>query len=153
VATTGTMVCHNASSGLRLRSGIAPVAALLDRGVKVALGIDQAGINDDRDMLQEMRVAWCLQRGPGHDAEPPGAATVFRMATEFGAATTGFGDRIGVLEPGRAADLVLIDWDAVAAPYLDAETPILDALLHRGKASAVRTSMVGGCVVLRDARP
>ncbi len=153
VAATGTMVCHNASSGLRLQSGIAPVAALLDRGVKVALGIDQAGINDDRDMLQEMRVAWCLQRGPGHDAEPPSAATVFRMATEFGAATTGFADRIGVLEPGRAADLVLLDWDAVATPYLDAETPVLDALLHRAKASAVRTSMVGGRVVLRDGRP
>jgi hypothetical protein len=74
------------------------------------------------------------------------------MATEFGAATTGFAGRIGTLEPGRAADLVLIDWRAVGGPYLDAETPVLEALLHRGKASAVHTSMVGGRVVLRDGR-
>lgn len=150
VASTGTRVCHNPSSGLRLQSGIAPVADLLDRGVPVALGIDQAGINDDRDMLQEMRIAWALQRRPGHDRRPPSAATVFRMATEFGAATTGFADRIGALEAGRAADLVLIDWRAVSGPYLDAATPVLEALLHRGKAAAVRTSMVGGRVVLRD---
>jgi 5-methylthioadenosine/S-adenosylhomocysteine deaminase len=149
VASTGTRVCHNASSGLRLQSGVAPVAELLDRGVTVALGIDQAGINDDRDMLQEMRVASCLQRRPGHEHRPPSAATVFRMATEFGAATTGFADRIGALEPGRAADLVLIDWRAVGGPYLDADTPVLEALLHRGKASAVHTSMVDGRVVLR----
>ena len=152
VAATGALVCHNASSGLRLQSGVAPVRALLDRGVRVALGIDQAGINDDRDMLQEMRVAWCLQREPGHGRRPPTAATVFRMATEFGAATTGFAGRIGILEPGRAADLVLIDWRAVGSPYLDAETPILEALLHRGKASSVHTSMVGGRVVLLEGR-
>src|SRR5262245_25237472 len=56
VASTGTMICHNASSNLRLRSGVGPLNDWSSRGVKVALGLDEAGINDDRDMLQEMRL-------------------------------------------------------------------------------------------------
>ena len=57
MAATGTTVCHNASSNLRLQSGIAPVNQLLQRGIRVALGSDEAGLNDDKDMLQEMRLA------------------------------------------------------------------------------------------------
>jgi cytosine/adenosine deaminase-related metal-dependent hydrolase len=50
------MICHNASSNLRLRSGVAPLNHWAARGVNVAIGLDEAGINDDRDMLQEMRL-------------------------------------------------------------------------------------------------
>ena len=152
VASSGTLVCHNPSSGLRVQSGIAPVAALVHRGVRVALGIDQAGINDDRDILQEMRLAWCLQRGAGHGADVLDAAQVFRMATEHGAATTGFADTIGTLAPGRAADIVLMDWREVAHPYLDPRTPLIEALLHRAKAHAVHTVLVGGTPIMRDHR-
>src|SRR5262249_39486954 len=120
VAASGTMICHNASSNLRLRSGIAPLNRWTARGVRVALGLDEAGINDDRDMLQEMRLVLRLHRVPGMDDAVPTAAEVFRMATEHGAATTPFAGRIGTLEPGKAADLVLLDWRHVAYPYLDA---------------------------------
>src|SRR5207249_7282000 len=68
VVETGTMICHNASSNLRLRSGVAPLNHFLARGVRVALGLDEAGINDDRDMLQEMRLVLRLHREPGMDA-------------------------------------------------------------------------------------
>ena len=108
VASTGTMVCHNASSNLRLRSGVAPLNPLLARGVGVALGLDEAGINDDRDMLQEMRLVLRLHREPGMDDRVPTSAQVLQMATEYGAQTTGFAGLIGTLEPGKAADLVLM---------------------------------------------
>ena len=65
MAETGTCLCHNCSSNLRLRSGIAPLNAYRRQGVRVALGIDEAGINDDRDMLQEMRLALRVHRIPG----------------------------------------------------------------------------------------
>src|SRR2546426_1123827 len=74
VASTGTMVCHNASSNLRLRSGVAPLNPLLACGVRVALGLDEAGINDDRDMLQEMRLVLRLHCEPGMDDRVPTAA-------------------------------------------------------------------------------
>ncbi len=153
LARTGTMVCHNASSNLRLRSGIAPVNAMAARGIRVALGLDEAGINDDRDLLQEMRLVLRLHRVPGMDAAVPTASEVFRMATEHGATTTPFAGRIGTLEPGRAADLVVMRWRSVADPYLEPGTPVVDALVHRGRASGVETVLVAGEPVLRDGRP
>ena len=152
VASRGVMVCTNPSSNLRLRSGIAPVNRLLAAGVRLGLGLDEAGINDDRDMLQEMRLALRLHRVPGMDDDVPTSAQVFRMATEGGAATTPFGDRIGALAVGRAADLVLLPWRHVAHPYLEPGTPVLDAVLHRARASAIDTVLVAGEVVLRDGR-
>lgn len=148
----GCCLCHNPSSGMRLASGIAPVNLARARGISVALGIDQCGINDDRDMLQEMRVAWMLHRTPGLFADRPGTAEVLRMATEHGAATTGFGNQIGRLDAGRAADIVLIDWAAVTGPYLDETTSIIDALIHRAKTGAVRQVYVAGKRVVEDGR-
>ena len=60
-----------------------------------------------------------------------------------GAATTPFGDRLGVLAAGRAADLVLLPWRAIAHPYLEAGTPVLDAVVHRARAAAIDTVLVG----------
>ena len=150
VASTGTMVCHNASSNLRLRSGVAPLNPLLARGVRVALGLDEAGINDDRDMLQEMRLVLRLHRVPGMDDRVPTSAQVLQMATEYGAQTTGFADLIGTLEPGKAADLVLMPWHHLAYPYLDPAVSVIDAVVHRGKVSGVETVLVAGAPVLRD---
>jgi cytosine/adenosine deaminase-related metal-dependent hydrolase len=147
---TGTAVCHNASSNLRLQSGIAPVNRLLARGVRVALGIDEAGLNDDRDMLQEMRLVLKLHRVPGHDQRVPTAAEVFTMATEGGAHTTGFAGRIGRIAAGFSADAVLIDLRNVTEPYLDPLTPILDGVLHRARSRDVETVMIAGHVVMRD---
>jgi 5-methylthioadenosine/S-adenosylhomocysteine deaminase len=152
VAERRVMICSNPSSNLRLRSGIAPVNRFLAAGVRVALGIDEAGINDDRDMLQEMRLALRLHRVPGMDDDVPTSAQVFRMATEDGAATTPFGDTIGTLAVGRAADLVLVPWRQIAHPYLEPDTPVLDAVVLRARAAAIDTVIVGGDVVLRDGR-
>ena len=152
LAATGTRVCHNPSSNLRLQSGIAPLNRLSERGIVTALGIDEAGINDDRDIWQEMRLALKLHRVPGIGARVPTAPEVLRMATEHGALTTQFGAKIGTLEPGKAADMVLVDWDTIAQPYLDPDVPVVDALVHRGRPSGVRTVVVAGEVVLRDGK-
>jgi cytosine/adenosine deaminase-related metal-dependent hydrolase len=152
VADTGTLICHNASSNLRLRSGVAPVNHWLARGVRVALGLDEAGINDDRDMLQEMRLVLRLHRVPGMEDVVPTSAQVFQMATEHGALTTGFAGAIGTIEPGRAADLVLVRWKPIAHPYLDPEVAVIDAVVHRARTSAVDTVLVAGEPVLRDGR-
>ena len=153
-AETGTHVCHNASSNLRLRSGIAPVNRLEARGVNVGLGMDEAGINDDRDMLQEMRVALNVHREPGFDDSVPTTAQVLRMATANGAQTTPFGTDIGTLEVGKAADLVVMSWRDIAFPFLDLDidVSVIDAIVLRAKSSGVKTVLVEGEPILRDGR-
>jgi 5-methylthioadenosine/S-adenosylhomocysteine deaminase len=151
VAATGTCICHNCSSNFRLRSGIAPLNAFEARGINTAIGLDEAGINDDRDMLQEMRLVLRAHRVPGMDAaDVPGIGQVLRMATIGGARTTPFGERIGVLEAGRAADLSLIDWRQVSYPYLDPETPVLDAVIQRAKTEAVKLVMCNGELIYQN---
>lgn len=150
--TTGTHVCHNCSSNFRLKSGIAPVNRFLARRIPVAIGIDEAGINDDRDMLQEMRMVLRTHREPGIDAPFPSAAQVLRMATAHGAATTPFGSSIGRLSPGSSADLVILDWKAMTHPYQDSALPVIDVLVQRARTNAVQSVMIGGEVVYAEGR-
>ncbi len=152
IAGTGTRICHNASSNLRLRSGVAPLNHYLGCGVPVALGLDEAGINDDKDILQEMRLVLRLHRVPGMDDAVPTPAEVLRMATEHGAHTTPFGSHIGTLEAGRAADIVIMNWRHIAYPYLDGDVPVVDAVVQRARTHGVETVLVAGEPVLRDGR-
>ena len=150
MAATGTNVCHNASSNLRLQSGIAPVGPLLDRGIRIAIGSDEATINDDKDLFQEMRLVLKIHRVPGVENIPPTSHQVFQMATANGAYASWFGDRIGTLEPGKRADIVLLNLQNIEEPYLDPDVSIVDAVVHRGRSIDVDTVMVDGEVVMRD---
>ena len=121
---------------------------MLSEGVTVALGIDEAGLNDDNDMLQEMRLAQKVHREPGVSSPWPTSHDIFHLATANGAKVTFFDD-VGTIEPGKRADLVLIDLDRIEDPYLHPGTDIVDALLYRGKGLDVDTVMVDGEVLLR----
>ena len=152
LAGRGSTVCHNASSNLRLKSGVAPVNAMLARGVNVAMGTDSTSINDDDDLLQEMRLVARLHRQPGIDAPAVNSHQVLGMGSINAAAPTTFHDQIGALETGRRADMVLVDMTSIQEPYLDPDVHVVDALLYRGKAQHVDTVIVDGEVVLRDGR-
>lgn len=150
---TGTCICHNCSSNFRLRSGVLPLMELQKRGMTVGMGMDEAGINDDRDMLQEMRMALTVHRIPGMDpADVPSPAQVLRMATEHGALTTAFGTEIGRLEPGRRLDAVVLDYDSATFPFQDPDIAPLDAMIHRAKTRDVSAVMIEGEVVYEDGR-
>jgi 5-methylthioadenosine/S-adenosylhomocysteine deaminase len=151
-ARSGTRVCHNCSSNFRLKSGVAPLNSFAARGIPVAIGIDEAGINDDRDMLQEMRLVLRIHRLPGIDTPNPTAASVLRMVTEHGANTTPWAGRIGRLDTGMAADLVLMDWQAVTYPYQSPDIDFADVLVGRAKANAVHSVMIDGEWVYREGR-
>ncbi len=150
MAATGTNVCHNASSNLRLQSGIAPVGPLLKKGIRIAIGSDEAGLNDDKDLFQEMRLVLKIHRVPGVENVPPTSYQVFQMATENGAYASWFGDKVGTLEPGKRADIVLLNLENIEEPYLDPEVSIVDAVVHRGRSLDVDTVLVDGEVVMRD---
>lgn len=153
LAHAGACVCHNCSSNFRLRSGVAPLNRFEAAGINTGIGLDEAGLNDDRDMLNEMRLVARAHRVPGMvEADVPTFPQVLRMATEGGARTTPFGDTIGRLEPGRAADFSMIDWDHVSFPYLDEETPVLDAVIQRAKTAGVARVVCGGETLYVDGR-
>jgi cytosine/adenosine deaminase-related metal-dependent hydrolase len=152
IAETGTCICHNCSSNFRLRAGLAPLNRIEARGINSAIGIDEAGINDDRDMLQEMRMVLRAHRLPQSGRDVPTAAQVFRMATSGGAKTTPFGDDLGAIEVGKAADMVLIDWEQISHPFLDEGTPTLDAVVVRAKSAGVATVVCDGEVIYRTGR-
>jgi len=145
-------ICHNASSGLRLGSGIAPVNRMLERDLRVALGIDQSGINDDCDMLAEIKLVWALHRETGLWNERASASQILQMATEHGAMSAGFGGRVGRLEMGQAADIVLLDRARVERPAVDARTPVVDTVLMRAKSNAIEQVFVGGTLVVDKGR-
>jgi 5-methylthioadenosine/S-adenosylhomocysteine deaminase len=146
-------VCHNCSSNFRLRSGVAALNHFEKKGINTAIGLDEAGINDDRDMLQELKLVLRAHRVPGMvEADVPTMSQVLRMATVGGAKTTPFGSSIGSLEVGKAADMVLLDWDSIAYPYLDELTPTLDAVVQRAKQQAVTMTMCDGEVIYQDGK-
>jgi len=153
-ADRGVSVCHNPSSNLRLRVGVLPLASMLESGVNVALGMDSTTINDDEDMLQEMRLAAKLHglpRGLSH-AWGPTPRDVFQLATVNGARALGLADEIGVLEAHRRADAVLVNYEALAGPYVDPTLDLLDVIVQRGRADHVDTVVIGGEIVLADGR-
>ena len=152
LARSNTTVCHNPSSNLRLKNGVAPVNAMVSGGVNVSIGTDSTSINDDDDMLQEMRLVSKLHRQPSIAAPAINSHQVLRMATLNAAQPTFFHQDIGALEKGRRADMVLLDLTSIEEPYLDPEIHMVDALLYRGKARQVDTVIINGEVILRDGR-
>lgn len=152
LAECGCSACHNASSGLRLGSGIAPVNAMRAKSIPIALGIDQSNLCDDRDMLAEIKLAWALHRETGLFSERPDAAAILQMATEHGAKSAGFGGLAGRLEPGYMADIVLLDRDALERPFVSSATPISETVLHRATKSAIDKVFVGGDLVVDRGR-
>jgi 5-methylthioadenosine/S-adenosylhomocysteine deaminase len=109
LATHGASVAHCPHSNLKLGSGIAPVAKMLERGVNVAIGTDGSASNNRLDLLQETRTAKLLAKGVSGDASVFNAHQALRAATLDGARALGWADRIGSIEPGKFADLVAID--------------------------------------------
>ncbi|MEM7546315.1 MAG: 8-oxoguanine deaminase [Pseudomonadota bacterium] len=112
-ARTFTGVAHCPCSNCRLGSGIAPVRAMLDAGVKIGLGVDGSASNDAADLLGEARQAMFLQR-VAHGAAALSARAALRLATRGGAEVLGRDD-LGSLAPGKRADFVLWPMDGIEA--------------------------------------
>jgi cytosine/adenosine deaminase-related metal-dependent hydrolase len=154
LAKTHTAVTHHPSCNLRVRNGIAPVFHMLQAGVLVGLGLDGKSINDDDDLIQEMKVCFLLHRIPSLDLESPhmSARQVFQMVTENNASLLGYGGELGRLEPGRFADLILLDYEKMSYPFVDPSQDPIDTLLYRGLGRHVDTVMVNGRVVVEKGR-
>jgi 5-methylthioadenosine/S-adenosylhomocysteine deaminase len=102
-------VAHNPSSNLKLASGFAPVSKMIEHGLNVGIGTDGPASNNDLDMFEEVRLASFVAKGFTGDPTTLPAATVMSMATRIGANALHIGHMTGSLEPGKRADLILVD--------------------------------------------
>jgi len=144
--TTGTNVVHCPSSNLKLASGIAPVAKLLEEGIPVSLGADGAPCNNRLDMFTEMRTAALLQKVL-HGPEVLPASRVLRMATIDGAKALGLDAELGSIEVGKRADLSVVRLDRLhTTPARD----VVSALVYSAEADDVDTVIIDGQLVMRD---
>jgi 5-methylthioadenosine/S-adenosylhomocysteine deaminase len=144
--TTNTNVVHCPSSNLKLGSGIAPVAQLLEEGVSVSLGADGAACNNRLDMFTEMRTAALLQKAL-HGPEVLPASRVLRMATIDGARALGLDAEIGSLEVGKRADVAVVDLNRL---HTSPEADVVSSLVYAAGASDVRSVVIDGRLVMRD---
>ncbi|HEU5459574.1 MAG TPA: 5'-deoxyadenosine deaminase [Pyrinomonadaceae bacterium] len=144
--TTGTNVVHCPSSNLKLGSGIAPVAKLLEEGISVSLGADGAACNNRLDMFTEMRTAALLQKVL-HGPEVLPAKRVLRMATIDGARALGLAADIGSLEPGKKADLAVV---RLGRLHTTPATDVVSALVYSSQIDEVDTVIIDGRLVMRD---
>ncbi|MGC8837221.1 MAG: 8-oxoguanine deaminase [Anaerolineae bacterium] len=133
MAETGTGVAHCPSSNMRLGSGIAPVVAMREAGVRVGLAVDGSASNDSSHMLAEARQALLLQR-VRHGAEALRAEEALEMATLGGARVLGRED-LGSLEPGKAADFAGFRLDVL--DYAGAHDPVSALLLCQPQRAAL----------------
>src|SRR5215813_13187689 len=146
--STGAHVAHCPSSNLKLASGVARVAEMLDRGVSVSLGADGAPCNNRLDMFTEMRTAALLQKVlRGSRALP--AETALRLATINGARALGLADQIGSVEVGKRADLQLINLNRL---HTTPQPDPISTIVYAAEASDVEAVIIDGRMVMQEKR-
>jgi 5-methylthioadenosine/S-adenosylhomocysteine deaminase len=150
----GAGVAHNPTSNLKLGSGVAPAAKMLEIGVAVGIGTDGTASNNDLDMFEEMRLAALLAKGSAGDPTALPARDALAMATRIGARALHLGDVTGSLEPGKRADLITVDLDQAHNVPRFARDPgaVYSQLVYATKATDVVDVMCDGRWLMRDRR-
>jgi 5-methylthioadenosine/S-adenosylhomocysteine deaminase len=145
-------VAHNPTSNLKLGSGVAPVAKMLELGLNVGIGTDGAASNNDLDMFEETRLAALVAKGISGDPTAIPARTALAMATRLGARAMHLGEITGSLEPGKRADIIVIDLNqSHTTPRFTRDVnAIYSQLVYATKSTDVVDVMCDGKWLMRD---
>lgn len=145
LASRGVGVAHNPQCNMKLASGVAPIPELLKRGVRVGIGTDGVASNNNLDLIEEMRTAAFLHKLNSNDSSVLDARTTLEMGTIGGARLLGMEEKIGSLEPGKQADMIMLDLDkAHAHPVYN----IYSLIIYSLHGADVDTVIVGGKVLM-----
>ncbi len=152
MATHGVGVAHNPTSNLKLASGFAPVVQMQEHGIAVGVGTDGTASNNDLDMWVETHLAALLPKAVNNDPTALPARQAFAMATIDGARAMHLDHLIGSIEPGKRADLTILDAGGVhVMPQFDTTGQnIYSRLVYAAKSGDVRHTIVNGRVLMRD---
>lgn len=146
IRENGAFVSHNATSNLKLGSGIARLPKLLEKGVCVSLGTDGAASNNTLDIMREYQLVSILHKGYNRDAEATRAPQILDLATLNGARSQGRND-CGKIAVGNRADLVMIDLNAINnKPCFDTYS----TLSYSANSSNVLMTMVDGEILYQN---
>ena len=140
-------VAHNPESNMKLASGIAPVPQMLQRGICVGLGTDGCASNNNLDLFLEMSTAAKLHKVSNLDPTVLNAETVLRMATIDGARALGVESTTGSIEPGKAADIIVID---TRQPHLTPMYNPISHLVYAASGSDVTATIINGRIVMEN---
>jgi len=140
-------VSHNPESNMKLAAGCAPIPIFIEKGIAVGLGTDGSASNNDLDMFREMDTAAKLHKVIQMNSTVMDAKTVLKMATITGAKALGLEDRIGSIEPGKFADLIIVD---TKKPHLAPMYSYYSQLVYAASGADVKTSIIGGKIVMLD---
>jgi 5-methylthioadenosine/S-adenosylhomocysteine deaminase len=145
-------VAHSPTSNLKLGSGIAPVAKMIELGIPVGIGTDGPASNNDLDMFEEMRLAALLAKGAGNNPTALPARDALTMATRLGARAMGLESVTGSLEPGKRADLIVVDLDQTHnAPRFGRDAAaVYSQIVYAAKAADVVDVMCDGRWLMKD---
>ena len=145
-------VAHNPSSNLKLASGFAPVKRMIELGLNVGIGTDGPASNNDLDMFEETRLAAFLAKSVSNDPTALPAKTALTMATRLGARALHQGHLTGSLEPGKRADLILMNLTTLHnVPRFRRDPDAIYAqIVYAGKSTDVTDVMVNGTWLMRD---
>ena len=142
-------VVNNPSSNMKLGNGFARVKELLEAGVNVALGTDGPASNNNQDIFEEMHMAALVNKGATLDSTAVRAYEVLKMGTINGAMALGIDDKVGTVEIGKEADLILVD---LGSPHMRPLNNIISSLVYSAKSSDVLMTMVKGKIVMSDGK-
>lgn len=147
IAAHGCGIAHNPSSNMKLSSGIAPIPGCLKNNIRTGLGTDGCASNNTLDLFTEMDLAAKLHKAHHLDPTVMDAQTIIKMATVDGARAIGLGEHIGSLEPGKQADLIIID---TCTPHLTPMYHPASHIVYAVTGSDVRDVIIGGKQVVGD---
>ncbi|MBW2514880.1 MAG: amidohydrolase, partial [Deltaproteobacteria bacterium] len=147
IANSGAAVSHNPESNMKLASGVAPVHKFLPAGIPVGLGTDGCASNNDLDMFQEMDTAAKLHKVHTLDSTVMDAGSVLKMATIEAARAIGLSDKIGSLEKGKQADLIMVD---IHQPHMVPMYHPVSQIVYSARGSDVKDVMVAGRMLVRN---
>jgi 5-methylthioadenosine/S-adenosylhomocysteine deaminase len=147
LSASNVKVSHNPESSMKLAAGCAPIPVFIEKGITVGLGTDGSASNNDLDMFREMGTAAKLHKVIQMDSTVMDAKTVLKMATINGAKALGLEDRIGSIEPGKCADLIIVD---TKKPHLAPMHSYYSQLVYAASGADVKTSIIGGKIVMQD---
>ena len=149
---TNASISHNPTSNAKLGRGIAPVPELIKAGVNVGLGHDDTTCNNNADMFEAMKYASLLQRASRLDAGIMPAKQVLELATMNGARGLGLGNEIGSIEPGKKADLILVNLKSMHLTplVLGKHFNLFSHLVYSAHGEDVDTVIIDGEIVMKN---